>query len=160
MIPILGKVECEVGWIAGDSEVDGIWVGVDRAAAVAGTNITANVIESVFNMRTDLGGAIAGELTAFSAITENITDPTIDITLDREQRFRDVNGTPANALSTPFKLHYEPKHPPVLAASSAGLAMYLYWGGTVAVSGFATAEAVVCPKGWVAGLEVEPCGNP
>lgn len=153
MIPIRIKVELEVGLIANDNEVDEILVAVDRTTAAGGLNITANVPESVFNMRTDLGDSVGGEISAYSAVTENITQPTLGIELARAQNFRDKNGvTPANVLGTEMNLLYEPKHPPVLVGSAAGLALYVYWGGTVAVAGFAQIQLCVFPSAWVTEL--------
>ena len=154
MIPISIGVQTEVGLIAADSEVDEILIAAARLLPAGGLAITGLVREAVFNMRTDLGSADAGPLTAVSTVTANITNPTLDLELARAQYFRDVQGTPASVWATKFDLLYEPKHPPIIMGNKTGAAIYIYFGGTVAVSGFAQAQVVVFPQGWVSGISV------
>ena len=151
MIPVRIKVECEVGLIAADSEVDEILIAADRLAAAGGLNITTIVPEVVFNMRTDLGSSEGGEVQAYSAITEDIDAPTLGLELDRAQNFRDFQeaATPATVATTQFELLYEPDDPPIIAGKGTGAAIYVYWGGTVAVSGFAQMQVVVFPSAWL-----------
>ena len=150
LIPVRIKVECEVGLMAADSEVDEILIGVDTGNSPDGVNETTAVNELIYNMRGDLKSAQVGELSAWSAITTALTTaPVIDMELDRAQNLRDFQGTPANAIGTQFSLLYEPKHPPLLIGDTAGLSLMVYWGGTVAVSGFAQLQVVVCPSAWV-----------
>lgn len=154
MVPVRIDVQCEVGLIAADSEVDEILIAVDRLEPAQGLSITGLTREAVFNMRTDLGDAEAGELTAVSAVTANITNPTLGLELARAQNFRDVQGVATTVLGTQFRLLYEPLHPPIIMGNGTGAAIYIYWGGTVAVSGFAQAQVVVFPQSWVKDLAV------
>ena len=150
MIPTRISVQCEVGLIAGDSEVDEILIAVDTEKAVDGLNVTTAVNEQVYNMRGDHGNSLAGTVSAWSAITAAITAPVLTMELDRAQNFRDVQGAPASVHATQLSLVYEPKRPPYLAgADNKGAAVLVYFGGTVAVSGFVQAEFVTFPKLWL-----------
>ena len=155
MIPVRISVDCEVGLIAADSEVDEILIAVDRLLPAEGLNIAGITLEAAFNMRTDLGSAQGGgPVSAYSAVTANITNPTLGLELARKQNFRDVQGVATTVLGTQFGLVYEPKHPPIIMGNKTGAALYIYWGGTVAVSGFAQAHVVAFPQGWAQAAEV------
>ena len=39
--------------------------------------------------------------------------------------------------------------------NSTGAALYIYWGGTVAVSGFAQVEVVAFPQEWVKEVSLQ-----
>lgn len=133
MIPLRVHVQCQVPLLAADSEEAEILVAVDRAAANAkdGTFTT----EAAYNMRTNFGDS--APFFCGSAYTADTTDPVLDIELARRVLLGDVQGTAANAMWTPLELLYEPLRPPILVGPCA---MYLYWGGTVAVTGFAQVE--------------------
>ena len=154
MIPVRFDIQCEVGLMAADNEVDEILIAVDTGNAVDGINETTAINEQVYNMRGDLGNGLAGLVSAWSAVTTNLsTAPVHTMELARNQNFRDFQGTPANAVGTQFGLLYEPKHPPLLTgASNLGAAVFVDWAGTVAVSGFAQLEFVIFPKQWVYGF--------
>ena len=161
LIPVRIKAECEVGLIANDSEIDEIVFAVDTGNAPDGVDETTVTNEKLHNSRPDLGSSFGADgLTAWSAVTTALTTaPTWDIELDRAQNFRDVNGTPANALGTKFDLLYEPKHPPVLVPGADGLMLLVHWGGTVAVSGFAQIHVVAFPSAWVKGAALDTDGK-
>ena len=141
-----------MGIVGADSEVSEILVAVDRAKSADGLNVTTAVNEKVFNMRTDLGGAEAGEISAWSAITAAITAPVLHIELDRAQSLGNF-GTAVGMSNDQLSLLYEPKHPPHIVGSIAGSTLLLYWGGTVAASGFAQAQVVVFPAAWVRDIQ-------
>lgn len=154
LIPIRIKVEVEVGLVAADSEVDEILIGVDTGNSPDGVNETTAFNEDVFNMRLDLGKSKIAEIQAWSAITSALTTaPTIDMELDRAQQFREL-GTDVGLNHTQLELLYEPKHPPLLVGGAEGISLMVYWGGTVAVFGYAQIQACVFPSGWVTGLSV------
>lgn len=149
MIPTRISVQCEVGLVAADSEVDEILIAVDTEKAVDGLNVTTVINEQVFNMRSDHGNALAGSVSAWSAITAGITAPVLTMELARAQQFREL-GTDVGLNHTQLDLLYEPKHPPLLqGASHLGAALFVFWGGTVALTGFAQAEFVTFPKIWL-----------
>jgi len=153
MIPVRFKVECEVGGVAADDEVDEILIAVDTGNAADGVNETTAVNEQVYNMRGDLGNGLAGLVSAWSAVTTNLTTaPVHTMELDRAQHHREF-GDATGLQITKFELLYEPVHPPLLAgASNLGAAVYVDWAGTVAVSGFAQLQFVIFPKQWVYGF--------
>ncbi len=153
-IPVRIAVQCEVGIVSADSEVSEILVAVDVAKSADGLNVTTAVNEAVFNMRTDLGSSLAGEVSAWSAITAGITAPVLAMELARAQslaNFGDATGMSNDQLS----LLYEPKHPPIIIGNAGlGATLYLGWGGTVAVSGFAQAQIVVFPSSWATSVSL------
>ena len=149
MIPVRVVVQTETPLIAADADEIEILLAVDPAIAAAAMDPSGATRETVYNMRTDLKGSTSGAVECWSAITANITNPTLSIELAREKKQADVNGVAANAFFEELKMNYEPKHPPILIGNNnAGLAMYLYFGGTVAVVGFAQIEVVVFPADW------------
>lgn len=145
MIPLRISAQCHTPLLATDADESEILFAVDRAAAwaVDGT-YTA---ESAFNMRTDLGAG--GPIQCASAFTADTTDPVLDIELARAVRTGDMNGTPANALWGELSLVYEPKYPPFIVGPAM---IVLYWGGTVATTGFAQAQVAVIPSAMVKTL--------
>ncbi len=150
LIPVRFKVECEVGGVAADDEIDEILIAADTTQAVDGIDQTTVTPEQVYNMRGDLGNGIAGRVSAWSGVTAALTvAPVHTIELDRAQHHREF-GTAVGLQITRFDLLYEPKHPPLITgASNLGAAVFVDWAGTVAVSGFAQLQFVTFPKQWV-----------
>jgi len=144
-IPIRLAVDCQVPLLAADSEESEILIAVDRAAkwAADGTVTT----ETPTNMRTDITAACP--LTAFSAATADITDPVLGIELAHNVKLGDFQGTPANAMWTELLTRYEPQRPPFIVGPAA---IYGYWGGTVAVTGFANLDFIAIPSALLTGL--------
>ena len=152
IIPVRIKVECEAGLVAADSEVDEILIGVDADNSPDGINETTVVNEDVYNMLPHLGKSQVAEVQAWSAVTTALTTaPVIDMELDRAQQFREL-GSDVGLNHTQLELLYEPLHPPILTAKADGLSLMIYWGGTVAVSGFAQVQVVVFPSVWVKAI--------
>lgn len=152
MIPVSITVQAETPLVAADDDEAEILIAVDRTSGVAGIS-GGGTQEEVFNMRTDLGGSETGPIQAWSAVTVNITNPTLGIELARKITVAEIAGVAANTLWGELSLNYEPKHPPILVGAADGLALYLYWGGTVAVNGYAQVEVVVFPASWVKNLD-------
>lgn len=144
IIPVRFAVQCQVPLLATDADEAEILIAVDRTAAYAGDG-TATA-ETIFNMRTD--NPRASGCTSISAATADITDPVLGIELARSVITGDVQGTAATALWTPLGLVYEPKFAPVIVGPAA---IYVYWGGTVAVPGFAQLQFIELPAA-LAGL--------
>lgn len=132
IIPIRVSVQCHVPLLATDADEAEILVAVDRATALAfdGTWATA---ETIFNLRTD--NPNASNCTSKSACTADTTDPVLGIELARKVVTGDVNGTPGfAAFWTDLNMVYEPLTPPIIMGPAS---LIVYWGGTVAVTGFA-----------------------
>lgn len=130
---IRAAVDCLVPLLATDEDEAEILLAADIVAAYAGDGtVTA---ETPINMNT--GAGLSSSCNCASAATADITNPTLGLELAREIIVGDVQGTPATAIWTPLKMRFEPAHPMFL---SGPCAVYLYFGGTVAVSGFAQIE--------------------
>lgn len=136
--PLRMHVQCQVPLLAADSEESEILIAVDRAAAWAGDGTVTT--ETALNMRTD--NARASVCSCASAATANITNPTLGIELAHAVIIGDVQGVAANAMWTPLGLLYEPITPPFIVGPAA---VYVYWGGTVATTGFAQLAWVEFP---------------
>jgi hypothetical protein len=135
IIPIRIHVVCQVPLIAADSNETEILIAVDKAAAVAGSG-TATA-ETPINMHT--GSSNTSGCTCKSATTVAYTSPTLGMELGHAVRVADIilAGTATNALWSELSLLYEPITPPILVGPCA---IYIYWGGTVATTGFAQVE--------------------
>lgn len=144
LVPIRFSVQCQVPLLATDADEAEILIAVDRTAAYDGSGTKTD--ETIFNMRTDRGstGSVA---TVVSAVTANITNPTLGIELARAVITGDVQGTAATALWTPLALDYAPADPPLIVGPAA---VYVYWGGTVATPGFGEFQWIELPSSYVA----------
>jgi hypothetical protein len=142
LIPIRIDVQCQIPLLATDADECEILLAADRlAAGTAGTSTS----ETALNMRSD--NPRTSLCTCYSAYTGNATNPTLGLELARVVTTGDVQGTPTTALWTPLSLLCEPVNPPILVGPAA---LYIYFGGTVAVSGFAQAFWVEFPTTWIA----------
>ena len=138
IIPIRIHVVCQVPLIAADSNETEILIAADVAAAAAGaTGIAGATAETPVNMHT--GSSSTTACSCYSASTANWTNPTLGMELGHAVRVADIilTGTAANALWSEMSLLYEPITPPILTGPCA---IYIYWGGTVATTGFAQVE--------------------
>lgn len=135
LIPLEVRVSCQVDLDA-NAEVGDIIVAVDRSAGVP-TTVTGSV-ETPVNQ---LDGAEAFPGRAFSAITVDITDPTVDEILDyqtvRAAEFvsNGIATNLTNGIVVPLRMLYQPQVPNLIAGPCG---IYVYWGGTAAVPGIAT----------------------
>lgn len=145
IIPLRFHVACQTPLIAADSDESEILIAVDRVAAYAGDGTV--VSETPINMRTN--GAGGCPATCFSAGTGNITNPTLGMELAHAVRVGDVQGIAANALWGDLELLYSPTNPPFLVGPCA---VYGYFGGTVATTGFANLDFLVIPSSLITGL--------
>ena len=133
-------VQCQTPLIATDADEAEILVVVDKDVAYALTGTATS--ETPLALRTDQKRASG--CTARSAFTADITAaPTADIELARKVITGDVNGTAANALWGVLDLAYEPKVPPIIVGPAQ---VVVYWGGTVAVTGFAQIQWAEVPS--------------
>jgi hypothetical protein len=133
IVPIRVHVQCQNPLIAADNNEIEILLAADIASAGGGGTATA---ETPVCLNTGLSKT--SKCTCNSAYTGNATaEPTLGLELARKVKIGDVQGTAANALWGDLELLYEPLGPPKLVGPCA---LYLYWGGTVATSGFAQIE--------------------
>ena len=136
LVPLRFHVQTQQPLLATDSDETEILIAVDRTAkwVVDGT-YTA---ETAFNLRTDNPNSFTGTVgSAFTAdmLATTGADAVLGIELARSVNVGDVNGTPGfAAFNTKHELLYEPINPPMIVGPAA---IYVYWGGTVATSGFA-----------------------
>lgn len=147
MRPVRIHVQCQTPLIANDADESEILIALDRAAAYDGSGTVTDENGTTYNMRTDL--TTGSPVRVFSAATANITNPTLGVELARAVVTGDVQGTAANALWGKLDLLYEPRHPPIIVGPAC---VYLYWGGTVATTGFAQIQFVAFPASKVTGL--------
>lgn len=132
ILPIRIHIQCQTPLLATDADEAEALIAVDIAAAQDATG-TATA-ETALKMYMGTGTSLC---TATSAYTANATSPTLGMELARAVITGDMNGTPANALWGKLDLLYVPQVCPVLVGPCA---IYIYWGGAVAVSGFAQIE--------------------
>jgi hypothetical protein len=130
------SAQCQTPLIATDADESEILLAVDRSAAWDGTG-TATA-ETAIPLRTDNKRVSA--CTCKSAFTADITTvPVLGIELARKVITADIllASTPTNALWGKLALDYEPMVKPIIVGPAM---VCLYWGGTVATTGFAQIE--------------------
>ena len=146
LIPVRIHVQTQTPLLATDADESEILIAVDRLAASNASSATGTA-ETIFNMRTD--NPQSSLITATSAVTTNITNPTLDIELASSRLVGDVQGTAATVNLYQFRLDYEPKNPPIIL----GPAMVVgYWGGSIAATGFAQLNFLAFPSALVSAL--------
>ena len=133
IMPIRIAVQCLTPLMATDEDEAEILIAADTAAAWAADGTVTT--EVAWNMRTDAPYATA--CSCISACTADLTDPTLGMELAHSILLGDMNGTPANAVWGKLDLLYEPLNAPLIIGPAA---IWIYWGGTVAVDGFAQIE--------------------
>lgn len=139
---ILNRVaaQCQTPLIAADANECEILVAVDRTAAWDGTGTCTAA--TPLSLRTD--NKRSSVCTCKKAFTADITTaPVLGIELARKVITADVNGTAANALWGELALDYEPVVKPIIVGPAM---VCLYWGGTVATSGFGKIEWAEVPS--------------
>ena len=141
LVPLRFEISLETPLIAADdNEVESL-IAVDQGA-ISDANAGNGTVELQWNMRTGAAGlAAGGGVNVVSAITSNLSGtPALDLELSHKTQVADVQGTAANALWGDFMHVYEPKWPPLIT----GLAtLVVYFGGTVATSGYISADYLV-----------------
>ena len=137
LIPDRISVQCGVPLLASDTDKSEIYLAADVLSEWPATGTRTD--EAIFCTRTTGHTPVAGEsevpgVVAASAFTGDTTTPVLGMDLDRSLITGDVQGTPASALWTPLALLHEPVSPDFIVGPAA---MYLYWFGTVATTGYA-----------------------
>jgi hypothetical protein len=132
IFPIRVHAQCQTPLLATDADEAEILLGVDITAA---NNFAETTHTNETALKMYLGHSVSSSCDCISAQTADMTvAPIIGMELARSVITGDINGTAANALWGKLELLYEPKALPLLVGPCT---MYLYWGGTVQVSGFA-----------------------
>jgi hypothetical protein len=136
IVPIRIAIQLTTPLAATDAdEVEAVgYVDVTAATVAAALDGTWTTTTTPTNMRIALVNRNSSDCTVKSGCTADTTDPTESIDLFHMQLTADMNGTPANAMWNRPELVYEPKNPPYIVGPAS---MFIHWGGTVAVSGFA-----------------------
>lgn len=146
LIPFDVRIVTRPGLQTTDSHVTDILLAVDRTAAWAGDGTVTT--ETPVNLRTNSTGGCPAS--CFSAATADITDPVLGaISLGRRTLLTDVQGTAATVNLMELNLDYTPQRPPLLVGPCA---MYGYWGGSIAVVGFAQVNFLVVASSLITGL--------
>jgi hypothetical protein len=146
LIPIRAHVAVLPGLQTTDSHETEILLAADVAAAFA-LGSGAGTAETPVNMRSNVTAAFPG--TAYSALTGDITAPTLGLELGHAAKFTDVQGTAATVNLMDLTLLYEPTNPPFLVGPAC---LYGYWGGSIAATGFANVDVLVIPSALVNAL--------
>lgn len=145
LIPLEFNIEVRPGLQTTDSHIQDILVAVDRTAAYAGDGTVTS--KTPLNMRTNITSGCP--VTAFQAATADITDPVLGLELIRATKLTDVQGTAATVNMYELSTFYKPEYPPFIIGPAA---VYGYWGGSIAVVGFAQLNFIVIPSTLVASL--------
>lgn len=131
MIPLRCEVSLLLPLIASDNDEVDIVIAVD-GDAVSGATGTNGTVEAPRNLRTNKAGGCP--CTVVSAVTTNLSAaPTLDLELSHYQLHGDVQGTAANAYFGNGQHLYEPRFSPFILGPATFI---VYFGGTVATSGF------------------------
>ena len=139
LIPLEIKVAAHVDLDA-DADDGDIIAAVDRSAGVP-TSVTGT-IETPTN-QLDGGASFPGR--AFSAITGDITDPTVDEILDHVHVQGGAAGTPGNLAVAQLKMDYRAEWPDLIAGPCG---LYVYWGGVAAVNAVASVVVAAVESDW------------
>lgn len=146
IIPLRVHIAAKPGLQTTDSHESEILLAVDRSAAWAADGTVTT--ETAVNMR---GGAVANPtgVTAFSAATADITDPVLGWELAHVVKNTDVQGIATTVNMYDLVLLYEPQTCPFLVGPCA---LYGYWGGDIAVDGFAQIDFIRIDSSLITGL--------
>jgi len=129
-----------------NAELGAILVTMDRTQEPAG--VTSATTPTLYNML-DGGGSFPGH--AYGEVTVVTTDPTNEEILACEHVSSSEfvsNGAATNltnGIVTRLQLHYEPLVPSIVAGACT---LCVYWGGTAAVTAFATVVVGCVPSTW------------
>lgn len=143
MVPLRISAQCQVGLQTTDAHENEIWFGFDRTQVQTAGTSTA---ESPANMRSDI--ATACPFTSYSAYTADGVAAPVITTLARKQSVTDVQ-TAVGVNVYQFDLVYEPTNPPIIVGPAH---IAVYWGGDIALPGFAQAFVLAFPASLVTGL--------
>ncbi len=135
LIPLRIMVSAIPDIDAGDDIAEIIAIADRNARITIGTTQT---VETPLNL---LDGAAGFPGLAYSAATADVTDPTVSEILDELAEISNATNVNTHKL----KMDYVPTVPILLAGPCA---VYVYWGGTVALPAIARAEFAAVPASW------------
>ena len=138
LVPIRIMVACHIDIDAADDDAD-IIATVDTALNGVSTAPTGTA-ETPDNMLDGAGGSCSAN--CYSAITTDITDPTVSQILD----YCNIVSDAVNVDTHQLKMDYAPKYPRRFAGPCA---LYVYWGGVAATAAIATVEFLVLDTSWL-----------
>lgn len=146
MVPIRIDVACQIPLGATDSDESEIAILLDRTAVSGGT-ATNGTVESPMNMRTNKTGGCP--LTVVSAVTTNLSAGfTASADLAHAVKIFETK-TDVSVMWTDLTLRYEPIIPLFICGPAT---LLVYWGGTVATTGFACVDVLAFDSTLVTGL--------
>lgn len=137
LVPIRIMIDVHGDIDAADDDAN-LLVTVDTAANGVSTAPTGTA-ETAANMLGGAGGSCSAN--CYSAITADITDPTVSELLIARNLWADGS----NITVAQLFVDYQPKYPPRYAGPCA---IYGYWGGVAATHGVARVEFLVLPTSW------------
>ncbi len=135
LIPTRISITCQPPLTGTDSDEIEILIAVDRVLEAGGFS-GGGTAETPTNMRTNISSGCP--LTCYSAMTVNMTLPTLGVELAHVVKIAEF-GSDIGRIWTDLALLYEPRRPHIIVGPAA---LYCYWGGTVAMSGFANIDFI------------------
>ena len=145
IIPLRIAIQLTTPLLVTDAdEVEALgFVDVTAATVAAALDGTWTTTITPTNKRIALANRKTSTCTVKKQCTADTTDPTESIDLFHSIMVADMNGTPANALITRHDVLYEPKEKDFIVGPAS---LFIYWGGTVAVSGFMQMDWLELPS--------------
>lgn len=131
---------------AADGAVAEAEIGFDRTN-VSGATATNGTVETPINMRSDAVGGCP--CSVVSAITTNITAPTVSQIFDRIQKEKEITTSATGEYYSQARVDYAPLTVPFLVGPAT---FYLWWAGASAQAGYATVDFLAFPSGLINDL--------
>lgn len=138
MIPLRIAVEAQIGLQTTDAHENEIIIGFDRTQQQTAGTSTA---ETPANLRSDI--TASAPFTSYSAYTADGVATPVITELARKQAVTDLQGVAATLNVYQFDLVYEPLCPPIIIGPAH---IAVYWGGDIALPGFAQASVLCVPS--------------
>lgn len=146
MVPLRVDVACQIPLGATDSDESEIAILVDRTA-VSGAVAANGTVEAPVNMRTNKASGCP--LPCVSAVTTNLSAGfTASMELAHAVKIFETK-TDVGTTWTDLALLYEPEYPLFIIGPAT---LLVYWGGTVATTGFACVDVLAFDSTLVTGL--------
>lgn len=145
LVPLRVHVACQIPLTAADSDESEILIAADIAAAAAGIT-TQTVVETPTNMRSNVTSGCP--FITYSTLSANITNPTLGLELGHAVKTAEYQ-TDVGRNWTDLALLYEPLRPPFIVGPAC---LYVYYGGTIATTGFINADFLAVPSSLVTNL--------
>lgn len=127
-----------------DAELAHILAIADRTTGVPTTGVSTAGLGGVATPLNLLDGAGSFPGRAFTLISTDIADPTVDEILDFETLIVGASTGGFDQLAH-LKMEYEPASPTILAGPCG---LYVYWGGTGIVYAMARVVVAAVPSAW------------